>query len=308
MGDSKYMVMDDEGNIPEESFTPEMNRVVNRYMKEDIMLKKGWVFIKENVVAIITIVTALLTFVYAVLRLCIYVYWNGYFTRLNIDINIMNLNFDSSIFMVVFVSIVLLVVLFFAVWTQEIICDIIKKEKGRQVKWAKKIFYIIKAFCQILLLSFIILSTINIPLLLLMVAVSQIKVTIGNMILLFLLLYFMEILFIFSQIITVKGRENKEKLTERDVATKIIQVLVMMLVIIAVLFYDGTQAIDEKKEVQLVENEEYMISYYDGENYVLHKVRYDGDKITIYKNEQKIVSVEDCEVSIKQIKEIIVKD
>ena len=51
-----------------------------------------------------------------------------------------------------------------------------------------------------------------------------------------------------------------------------------------------------------------MISYYDGENYVLHKVRYDGDKITIYKNEQKIVSVEDCEVSIKQIKEIIVKD
>ena len=34
MSDSEYMVMDDEGNIPEENFTPEMNRAVNRYVKE----------------------------------------------------------------------------------------------------------------------------------------------------------------------------------------------------------------------------------------------------------------------------------
>ena len=36
MSDSKYMVMDDEGNIPEENFTPKMNRVVNRYMKSKL--------------------------------------------------------------------------------------------------------------------------------------------------------------------------------------------------------------------------------------------------------------------------------
>lgn len=88
------------------------------------MLKKGWDFIKENVVAIITVITTIFTIVYAVLRLCIYVYWNGYFTRLNIDRSVMNLNFDKSIFWVVFVSIVLFVVLFFVAWAYEVVTDI----------------------------------------------------------------------------------------------------------------------------------------------------------------------------------------
>lgn len=34
------------------------------------MLKKGWDFIKENVAAIVTVITAILTVVYAALRLC----------------------------------------------------------------------------------------------------------------------------------------------------------------------------------------------------------------------------------------------
>ena len=98
------------------------------------MLKKGWNFIKENVAAIITVVTAILTVVVAALRLCMYAYWQGYFTRLNIDVSIMNLNFDNSIFAVIFVSIILFVVLFFMAWVFEIISDIKKKSERATFK------------------------------------------------------------------------------------------------------------------------------------------------------------------------------
>lgn len=274
-------------------------------IKEDIMLKKVWSFIKENVPAIITLVTAILTVVYAALRLCIYVYWNGYFTRLNIDASVMNLDFDKSIFAVIFVSIVLLVVLFFMAWAYEITTEIIKKEKELQLK---KIFHIIKALCKALIFSFIILSIINVPLIMLLTALTHIKVTICNGALLFLLLYFMELLFIFTQIITTKQYEKKEKLTERDVAIKIIQALVVALFLLAALFYAGTHAINEKNNIQLVENGAYMITYCDGEHYVLHRVKYEDEIAFLDKNEQKIVNIEDYEISIKQVKKIVIED
>jgi len=141
------------------------------------MLKKGWIFIKENVVAIITVITALLTFVYAGLRLCIYVYWNGYFKRLNIDTSIMNINFDKSVFSVVFVSIILFVVLFFVAWVDEIITDILLREKELQLRGIKKLISKIKAYGKILLTSFIILSIINLPLTLLLTPVTKINIT-----------------------------------------------------------------------------------------------------------------------------------
>ena len=49
--------------------------------EEDVMLKKGWDFIKENVAAIVTVITAILTVVYAALRLCMRT-WN---TSLEVD-------------------------------------------------------------------------------------------------------------------------------------------------------------------------------------------------------------------------------
>ena len=272
------------------------------------MLKKGWEFVKENVAAIITVVTAILTVVYAALRLCMYVYWKGYFTRLNIDASIMNLNFDNSIFAVIFVSIILFVVIFFMAWVFEIINDIKKKEKEQQLKGMRKFFYKLKAFGKGLVLSLIILSFINVPLIMLFVSVAWINVTISNAIYLFILLYIMEMLFIFIQMTTSKQHEKKEKTTERDIAIKIIEVLVFVFIILVASFYGGSHAIDKKTNVQLVENEAYMISYCDGEHYVLHKVEYGEEEITIYRNEQKIVGIEDCEYSIKKVEKVIIKD
>ena len=45
----------------------------------------------------------------------------------------MNINFDKSVFFVVFVSIVLFVVLFFMAWAYETVTDIFKKEKERGI-------------------------------------------------------------------------------------------------------------------------------------------------------------------------------
>lgn len=272
------------------------------------MLKKGWDFIKENVVAIITVITTIFTIVYAVLRLCIYVYWNGYFTRLNIDRSVMNLNFDKSIFLVVFVSIVLFVVLFFVAWAYEVVTDILKKEKERELKGLRRCVSKVKAFIKAFFLSFIILAIVNLPLVMLLAPLMKINISIIDMCVIFLFLYVMELFLFIVEITTEKRDKKKEKITERDVAFTIIGMLAMVLVIISALFYGGTQAIDKKTDIRLVENEEYMISYCNGENYVLHKVKYEEGKITIYLNVQKIIGIEDCEYNIKKIKKVILKD
>ena len=272
------------------------------------MLKKGWNLIKENVAAIITVVTAILTVVYAALRLCMYAYWKGYFTRLNIDVSIMNLNFDNSIFAVIFVSIILFVVLFFMAWVFDIISAIKKKAKERYLKGIKKILYKIGDFIIGALFSLIMLSIINLPLIMLLVAATGINSTISNVGTLFLLLYIMEMLFIFIQLMTTKQDEKKEKAKESTITLIVIEVVTFVLIILAATFYYGNKAIDKKTHVQLVENGAYMISYCDGEHYVLHKVDYGEEKITIYRKEQKIVGIENCEYSIKKVEKIIIED
>jgi len=271
------------------------------------MLKKSWEFIKDNVAAIITMATAVLTVVYAALRLCVYAYWKGYFTRLNIDASIMNLNFDKSIFAVIFVAIILFVVFFFMKWVFEIITDIKNKEKEQHLKGKRKILYKLKAFGKGLSLSLMILLVVNVPLIMLLVSVIGINVTISNTIYLYLLLYIMEMLFIFTHM-TPKQHKEKEKSTEKDIAFKIMEIFLFVIIILATSFYVGNQAIEKKTSVQLVENEEYMISYCDGEHYVLHKVQCTGEEIVVYKNEQKIVGIENNEISIKMIKEIYIRN
>lgn len=79
------------------------------------------------------------------------------------------------------------------------------------------------------------------------------------------------------------------------------------MLILALLFYYGSHAIYEKNSIQLVENGEYMITYCDGEHYVLHRVKYEDEVALLDKNKQKIVNIEECEISIKHVKEIVVE-
>ena len=50
-----------------------------------------------------------------------------------------------------------------------------------------------------------------------------------------------------------------------------------------------------------------MITYCDGEHYVLHRVKYEDEVALLDKNKQKIVNIEECEISIKHVKEIVVE-
>lgn len=272
------------------------------------MIKKAWEFIKENVAAIVTVVTAVLTVVYAIIRLCIYVYWNGYFTRLHIDRSVMNINFDKSIFSVVFVSLVLLIVLFFESWAYEAITDIWKKAKERQLKGFKQIVNKVMTFFEAILLSFIILSMVNVSLIMLLTPLVKINISVTEMVVIFLVLYVLEMFFIVVQIVAGRRDKKREKISERDVVFTIIGILAMVLAVLSAAFYVGAQTIDRKTNVQLVEDEEYMISYCDGEHYVLHKVKYAEDEIIIYRNEQKIVGIIDCEYSIKKIEKVVIND
>lgn len=263
------------------------------------MLKRVCEFIKENIAAIITVATAILTVVYAVLRLCIYVYWRGYFARLDIDVSRMNINFDKSIFAVILIAVILFVVFLFMTWVYEIIKDIKNK-----VKLLDKI----KAFGKGMFFSWGILFVINVPLIIFLLSVVGTSITFINMLSLFILLYVIEMLIIVMMMVTLKQSKNKEKITEDEIAIKVMSILVVMLIILASIFYVGGHTIDNRKSVQLVENEEYMISYCDGEHFVLHKVKFEKDEITIYRNEQKIVGIENCEYSIKRVKKVVVEN
>lgn len=111
-------------------------------------------------------------------------------------------------------------------WVLDIINDIKKEVKEQQLKGIRIFINKLKAFGKGLFLSIIILSIIDVPLIMLLVSVAGINATIRNEIYLFILLYIMEMLFIFTQMTTSKQHDKKEKITERDIAKKIIEILV----------------------------------------------------------------------------------
>ncbi len=268
------------------------------------MLRRVWNSIKDNVAAYITVITAILTVVYALLKLCVYVYWKGYFTRLSIDVGVMNMDFDKTIFAVVFVAIVLFVVFFFLSWVKAILTDIKNKVRNRGVKGIGNWFYIIKMFGLGLFMSLGILSLINIPLILLCKTGNGVYGEINNTLLLIAVLYALEMLFVLFQMVEVGQSEESENVTERKIAMFVIKTLVYILIVLATIYYAGGQAIEQKKSVQLVEKEQYMISYCSGDYFVLHKVKYEENRVVIYKNEQKIVGIENCEYIIRSIDEV----
>ena len=272
------------------------------------MLKKVWDFIKENVAVIITVATALLTVAYAILRFGLYAYWKGYFTRLNIDERIINLSFDKSIFAVVFVSIILLTVFFFVDWACQIIEDSKKKDEGSERKLIKKLFYRFTKLCKGILLSLIILFIVNIPLTLLLVPLAGTSIKMSTVIQLFLLLYVLELTFVLMRVFTSKKHKSNDKVKERDIVIMIIKAILCVFIVTVSLFWMGNQAIEKRTSIQLVENEEYMITYCGGNNYMLHRVSYASGEVIIYRNEQKIVDKVNCEISVKKVKKVEIRE
>lgn len=272
------------------------------------MTRKIWGFIRENVAAIIAVSTATFTVIYAALRLYMYVYWSGYFTSLNIDVSMMDLNFDQSIYAVVFAAIIFVALILFMGWVFRIINDIMRESNEEKKKGIRKFLNKLKSYFKGLFLSLIILAIVNCPLVILLVALAGINSTIGSFIGLLIILYIFEMLFLGIFMITAKQNEKKNETIEINITVKIFALLAYVLIVLVTSFSMGSKAIHNRTTVQLVEDGGYMISYCDGERYVLHKVQYKNGEVIIYKNQQKIVRVEDCEYRVKKVEKVILND
>ena len=95
----------------------------------------------------------------------IYVYWMGYFKELNIDANVMNINYEGNLFQVIFLAGLLLLLFYvFAMMDEGFkkYSEAIKKEQQSKIKrifaWSKTLW---KCFWRSL---FFLLSIANLPL------------------------------------------------------------------------------------------------------------------------------------------------
>lgn len=271
-------------------------------------MKKIWGYFKDNIAAIVTATTALFAVVYAVLRFLIFIYLYGYFRRLNIDMSLMDMNFDKSIFVVIFVTIVAIVITFFLSWIYEFIVNCIENNKEMKLKGCDKIKQFFATFFWIIFTSGIILSIINFPIVILIFSISPQHFTPGTAVFMFLLIYVMEMLFVLTRIWDSRGKEKQESFLGRNIDLTIIYILGVTLFIFVALVNGGSNAIEEKKQIQLVDNEKYMITYSDGEHCVLHRVKKSENEIIVYRNQQKIISIEECDIRIKPVEKIIVSD
>lgn len=90
-------------------------------------MKKLWKIIKENITVVLAMTTAFLSVVYAGIRLMIYVYWMGYFKELNIDANVMNINYEGNLFQVIFLAGLLLLLFYVFAMMDEGFKSIVKR-------------------------------------------------------------------------------------------------------------------------------------------------------------------------------------
>lgn len=266
-------------------------------------MKKLWKIIKENITVVLAMTTAFLSVVYAGIRLMIYVYWMGYFKELNIDANVLNINYEGNLFQVIFLAGLLLLLFYVFVMMDEGFkkySEAIKKEKQSKIKrifsWSKMVW---KCFWRSLLL----LSIANTPLTWVIGVMAHMDMMIPQMCVLTIMLYILEMIMYIIFKLQKKG-DSTLKSWEDKVGTVILCGCVICSFILAGLYYSGSQQTRNQREFRMVSGETYAITYSDREHYVLHRSEINGDEILIHRNEQKIIGVEDCEYSVVNVKKV----
>lgn len=272
------------------------------------MVEKVWKMIKDNFSVILAIGTTLFTIVYAGMTLLIYVYWSGYFNGLNIDTNTVNINFDGHIFQVIFYSIILLFLFYLMSMMDGAFRNMRAAFWKEEKKWFKRLWVHIKVGIVNFFVSVIFLLIANLPLVLVICVFQQKELSFFNIYGLFCVLYITEMLIFLFEKMDKKESANKKKTIEQRVGGIILYISVSLSFILAITYCIGSQSVKAETKLCLVENEKYAITYSDGEHYVLHKVKIEENKAVIYRNEQKIISIEDCEYLVVPIEKIIISD
>jgi len=252
----------------------------------DKLGKLIWEKIKGDNSTILAILAMISTIIYAYFKFVNYMYWREYFRTLNMDANFMKMNY-SGIFVWVFFIFVIIVLLIAILW---LLNDsyINKKKKAikegnyktfkKRVRIAKNIFlttWLVFGFANILLLCFLFFTKIS-----------------DNFLppLIFLATLFPLIIIL------------------RDFKLLIASLFSVAIIAPGISSTLGSTAMEVKTEMYLVENEQYVITYNDGEKYILHKIQIKENKAIINRNEQKIIEVKDCEYITKTVNEVTFED
>lgn len=271
------------------------------------MLDKIWKFLKENIAVILAIATAVLATLYAALKLIIYVYWSGYFNKLSIHNSLISLKFEGFVFQVIFFGIILLCTIYLTFIVDTNFVNIFQKMWDKDRRLWGKVWCIIKIGFEDVLVSLIFLGIGNIPLVITTIVLTQKEITSINMIAFLMYFYILEIFLIITSHISENKKVKKEKTLEQKIGGIIFETLVWVSLFLAIMFFTGYQAIEAQKTIRLVENENYGITYSDGEIYVLHKVELKDSELIIYRDEQKVVSKEDYKYVVKHVEAVKVK-
>ena len=261
-----------------------------------------WKKIKDNFTIILAVCTTLLTILYAILKLIIYVYWKGYFSKLNIDDGLINLNFDGFVFQVVFFGLIILFISYLFWMAKEFFVQ------NRKNLWDndKKFKKLIKLVFDSLIYSILLFTLGNIPIVAVLSVLLQVEMTAFNIGKLLIFIYIMELLFITIHLIEGKDINISEKTLEKKIAEFFFKSLTYICFLLSFMFYFGNSSIEKKNKICMMEDKQYAITYSNENYYILHKAILEEKVLTIYKNEQMIISKENCNYIVEYVDDVIV--
>lgn len=247
--------------------------------------KARWKKVKENYAAVLAIGTAFVTVIYAMLRFMMFLYWSGYFKALNIDINLMSLDYSGMILYAIFLCVVLLLLIYMCVE----MCSIIRKMNARiKERGNNKLWNVIKCVMVDLLISVCCLLLGNIPIILILLVVSHINLTVSSFLGIFCVLYVTEIVIVFLE-------TKKEK--DYQVEGFVIAAIIFVPTVLALLYFNGANSMEQMKNIRVTAEEKYAVVYCDGERYILESIEFNGGNEAIIDTcNQKIIGVSDVEI------------
>lgn len=204
--------------------------------------------------------------------------------------------------------------LYFLNITYDIFVNNIKKVSEKKEGLIKKIKSFLCQSIKCLIISIFLLTLINIPLLWVSAITFNIQVKptfLMSLILLYITEMFMMFSFGFSENIG-KGKKQISEPGEKDaqkmrLGTKMFLVILFVIFMVAGLYKYGMESASQKQSFEVINNSDFIIAYKYEDNCILLSTEIDNSSITINKNKQKIVDINDIEYEIISFAEIEVK-
>lgn len=248
-------------------------------------MEEIWMKIKENYAAVLAVGTAFVTVIYAMLRFMMFLYWSGYFKALNIDINLMSLDYSGMILYAIFIGLVLLMLCYIS-WAMYSTISKINTNISEQDGNGK--ITKIKCFLSDFLVSIIFMLLGDTPLILIAVVVTRIDLTFVRFVYIFCMLYTAQMLIVWLE----HGKERKFK-----IETYFFAAIVGMPLLVAFVYFGGSNSIKQTNNLRVTDDEKYAIVYCDGERYILEPVEFTSDTTVIINTcNQRIVEVSEVEI------------